>query len=325
MLIGQHPSQTWNAIKQVTRGFAALFLLTVGFALLIAVSAHWLGGVTRITTLCGEALKEQHSRMAGDKIRSDKSRTVNIEFLEAATDKTPGSSPPTCIRIQEFARVPSPIFMDTAPIPDIPYSDIQFVTKSHASGLALVALAPLAALVIMLALSRPGSSRVTPRQGESRSTNAASLAFASAVGLLLAAILMSVYATVWPEEIAFLRHTSSSAGDIVLALILVLAVPPLEEAFFRGVLFRRMLEANAPLLGLFMVSGMFAGLHVLGFMPLVGEPGAFTAFGLVALSTYMGSAVLCGLYWWKRRLPDCIVLHGSYNAGVIGLGLVLPP
>ncbi|NBD95122.1 MAG: CPBP family intramembrane metalloprotease [Gammaproteobacteria bacterium] len=314
-----------NAVKRVAREFALLLLLTVGFALVIVVSAYWLGGVTRTTTLCGDSLEQHHLRVAGDEIRPDETSSVKLEFLDIPADKAPDSSPSTCIRIEEFARVPSPILMDSPPIPDIPYSDVQFVTESHTSGMALVAMAPLGALVIMLVLLGTGPSRATAQPVESRPRNAASLAFASAIGLLLAAILMSVSASAWPEDIAFIRRTSSIVGDVLLALLVVLAVPLLEESFFRGVLFRRMLEANAPLLGLFMVSGMFTGLHALGFMTLIGTQGAFTALGLVLLSTFLGSAVLCGLYWWKRRLRDCIVLHGSYNAGVIGLGLLLHP
>ena len=95
---------------------------------------------------------------------------------------------------------------------------------------------------------------------------------------------------------------------IVLA---VLIAPFAEELIFRGVLLRFFIERKRQLLGVVFTSILFAVLHTLSEEGLGWQLYKFTTYFLI-------STVLCWSYIKQKNLWSPIILHGGYNATMIG-------
>ena len=104
-----------------------------------------------------------------------------------------------------------------------------------------------------------------------------------------------------------LAYFQTVAGVILAVLI----APLVEELVFRGVLLRFFIERKRQLLGLLVASALFAVLHVLSEDGLGWQLYKFSVYFIV-------SAVLCWFYIKQKNLWSPIILHGSYNATMVG-------
>lgn len=99
-----------------------------------------------------------------------------------------------------------------------------------------------------------------------------------------------------------------SASGIILAIFVA---PLAEELIFRGVLLRFFIERKRQLLGVVFVSILFAILHSLREPTLGWLLYRFSGFFLI-------SAVFCWSYIKQKNLWSPIILHGGYNATMVG-------
>ncbi len=106
---------------------------------------------------------------------------------------------------------------------------------------------------------------------------------------------------------ASLAYFQTAAG-----IILAIFVAPLaEEMIFRGVLLRFFIERRQQLLGVVFVSILFAVLHTLWEESLGWQLYKFAVYFLI-------SAVFCWSYTKYKNLWSPIILHGGYNATMVG-------
>ena len=91
----------------------------------------------------------------------------------------------------------------------------------------------------------------------------------------------------------------------------ILVAPLAEELIFRGVLLRFFIERKRQLLGVVFVSVIFAILHSLREPTLGWLLYKFSAFFII-------SVVFCWAYIRQKNLWSPIILHGGYNATMIG-------
>jgi membrane protease YdiL (CAAX protease family) len=109
------------------------------------------------------------------------------------------------------------------------------------------------------------------------------------------------------QSLVNLTYLKSVSG-IVLA---ILVAPLAEELIFRGVLLRFFIERKRQLLGVVFISILFAILHSLREPTLGWQLYKFSAFFII-------SAVFCWSYIKQKNLWSPIILHGGYNATMIG-------
>ena len=106
---------------------------------------------------------------------------------------------------------------------------------------------------------------------------------------------------------ANLAYFQTAAG-IILA---ILVAPLAEELIFRGVLLRFFIERKRQLPGVVLISILFAVLHVLWEEGLGWQLYRFVVYFLI-------STVFCWSYIKQKNLWSAIILHGGYNATVVG-------
>lgn len=134
-------------------------------------------------------------------------------------------------------------------------------------------------------------------------------------GVLLAMTILAMNFKVdslfdYPEleqSLVNLAYLKSVPG-IVLA---ILVAPLAEELIFRGVLLRFFIERKRQLLGVVSVSVLFAILHSLREPTMGWLLYKFSAFFVI-------SVVFCWAYIRQKSLWSPIILHGGYNATMIG-------
>lgn len=134
-------------------------------------------------------------------------------------------------------------------------------------------------------------------------------------GIFLAAIVVALNFQVdrafeYPNEEQALARIAyfKTIGGIILA---ILVAPVVEELIFRGVLFRLFIERKREFLGFVITSAAFAFLHVLSEESLGWQMYKFAVYFLV-------STVFCWSYMRHKSLWRPIILHGSYNATMVG-------
>jgi len=99
-----------------------------------------------------------------------------------------------------------------------------------------------------------------------------------------------------------------TTSGIVMA---ILAAPFAEELIFRGVLLRFFLERKRRLLGIIFISVLFSVLH--------GFSEETIGWQLYKSSTYfLLSVIFCWSYIKQKNLWSPIILHGGYNATMVG-------
>ncbi len=139
-----------------------------------------------------------------------------------------------------------------------------------------------------------------------------SIGVAVAVALLNAGIgawLEHARISVEPTNQALLLQADAQA-PVLLGLFAVLIGPAYEELLFRRVLFGRLWQAGAPLLGIVLSSALFATAHEL---PGVGGGSVLGSGVLWLVYAGMGAAFA----WVYRRtgsLPAAIATHSLHNA-----------
>jgi len=94
-------------------------------------------------------------------------------------------------------------------------------------------------------------------------------------------------------------------------LLAILVAPLAEEMIFRGVILRFFIERNRLLLGVVLVSTLFAVLHTFSEEGLGWQLYKFAAYFLI-------STALCWSYIKQKNLWSPIIFHGGYNATMMG-------
>lgn len=137
------------------------------------------------------------------------------------------------------------------------------------------------------------------------------LIFGMFLGMAILALNFKVYTFFdYPgveQSLVNLSYLKSISG-IVLA---ILVAPLAEELIFRGVLLRFFIERKRQLLGVVFISIIFAILHSLREPALGWLLYKFSGFFII-------SAVFCWSYIKQKNLWSPIILHGGYNATMIG-------
>lgn len=185
-------------------------------------------------------------------------------------------------------------------------------------GAALLAMTALstggAALLLWRARRWPAAFewRAAWRALSRRGTWAWSVGVAVALALANAGVgawLEAMRIEVEPSNQALLQQVDASTPWLLGGFAVLLA-PAYEELLFRRVLFGRLLQAGAPMLGLLLSSALFATAHEvpgIGSNPLGG--------GLVLWATYAVMGLGFGVVYWRTgSLPAAIACHGLHNA-----------
>ncbi|MGC4090472.1 MAG: CPBP family intramembrane metalloprotease [Polyangiaceae bacterium] len=113
---------------------------------------------------------------------------------------------------------------------------------------------------------------------------------------------------VWRERVLRLSPAAPLERSALFALV-ALAVPVVEELFFRGALFSRLHAALSPALNAGVTSLCFTLSHV--------EPRSWPALSLVA-------AALGVVRLWTQSLLPCILLHATFNATTLSVVFLSP-
>jgi membrane protease YdiL (CAAX protease family) len=109
-----------------------------------------------------------------------------------------------------------------------------------------------------------------------------------------------------PDESVFHRFTTGPTGWIVLALVVCVGAPVVEELFFRGLIQTRLVGRMGPVLGIGVTSVLFGAAHLIGWSgPVTLVYGLAIAGGGVALGT---------IRHITGRLGTSMVAHGLFNA-----------
>ena len=103
----------------------------------------------------------------------------------------------------------------------------------------------------------------------------------------------------------------------LLVLYFLLGAPLVEELLFRRMAYRLFYTHGYPLLGAFIVSGGFVGMH-LQYLHL-----SWAQLTLVFLQLFALSLLCCWLYAKTRRLIAPLVLHALHNASAVGVSVWL--
>ncbi len=123
--------------------------------------------------------------------------------------------------------------------------------------------------------------------------------------LLLGGLILSqlALAHLWPAWRLFLNETQQTSLSVV---VIVLVIPICEELWFRGTMFRAMLEQNAAAFGAFASAAMFASLHG------VDPANPWSLIRLLFL--FLLGLLLAWSYWRTRSLLLPIAIHSTNNA-----------
>jgi membrane protease YdiL (CAAX protease family) len=107
---------------------------------------------------------------------------------------------------------------------------------------------------------------------------------------------------------------SSRAAAVLLAVIATTTAPLVEEVIYRGLLYSALQRLAGPVLGVIVVTSMFAGLHVFQYWP---NFGAISAILLLSL-------VLTVIRARTGRLLPCYVIHLVFN-GIQSVVIIADP
>ncbi|HLX87133.1 MAG TPA: CPBP family glutamic-type intramembrane protease [Acidimicrobiales bacterium] len=118
-----------------------------------------------------------------------------------------------------------------------------------------------------------------------------------------------------PDERVFHRFTISPTGWLVLALVVCVGAPIVEELFFRGMLQTRLVGRYGAVAGVAITSVLFGAAHLIGWSgPVTLVYGLAIAGGGVALGT---------IRQITGRLGTSMVAHSLFNAqALLALALV---
>jgi membrane protease YdiL (CAAX protease family) len=176
---------------------------------------------------------------------------------------------------------------------------------------------PAHALTLVLAwavVTRLG--RVSPAKALGWSWKA-DFGLGKSVGLafLLFIITMAIIYRFGGQETELERILRSSrAAALITAFVAAVTAPLVEEIIYRGLLYSALQRTIGPLLAVFVVASMFAGLHVLQYWPNAGAISAITLLS-VALTVVRART---------GRLLPCFVIHLVFN-GIQSLIIVFDP
>lgn len=107
---------------------------------------------------------------------------------------------------------------------------------------------------------------------------------------------------------------SSRAAALVIAFLAATTAPLVEEVVYRGLLYSALQRLAGPITGVFVVTLLFAGLHVFQYWP---------DFGAIASISFL-SLVLTGIRARTGRLLPCYVIHLVFN-GIQSIIIVIDP
>jgi membrane protease YdiL (CAAX protease family) len=107
---------------------------------------------------------------------------------------------------------------------------------------------------------------------------------------------------------------SSRAAALVVAFIAAATAPLIEEVVYRGLLYSALQRLAGPIIGVIVVTSVFAGLHVLQYWP---DGGAIASISLLSL-------VLTAIRARTGKLLPCYVIHLVFN-GIQSVLIVAEP
>jgi CAAX protease family protein len=107
---------------------------------------------------------------------------------------------------------------------------------------------------------------------------------------------------------------SSRGAALTMAFMASVTAPLVEEVIYRGLLYSALQRLTGPVLGVLIVTFMFAGLHVLQYWP---NFGAISAISMLSL-------VLTIVRARTGRLLPCYIIHLVFN-GIQSVVIVLEP
>jgi membrane protease YdiL (CAAX protease family) len=107
---------------------------------------------------------------------------------------------------------------------------------------------------------------------------------------------------------------SSRGAALTMAFMATVTAPLVEEVIYRGLLYSALHRLAGPILGVIIVTGMFAGLHVLQYWP---NFGAISAISMLSL-------VLTIVRARTGRLLPCYIIHLVFN-GIQSVLIVVQP
>lgn len=118
-----------------------------------------------------------------------------------------------------------------------------------------------------------------------------------------------------PDESVFQQFTLGATGWVVLALVVCVGAPIVEELFFRGMVQTRLVGRLGPVAGVGITSVLFGAAH------LIGWAGPITL--VYALGIAGGGVALGTIRQITGRLGTSMVAHSLFNAqALVALALV---
>lgn len=110
------------------------------------------------------------------------------------------------------------------------------------------------------------------------------------------------------EAVRLLRDAHTFGKQIFIGVVAIVLAPPVEEMFFRGILYPLIKQSGFPQLALWSVAVLFAVIH--GSLPIL--------LPLVALAV-----ILTLLYEWTDNLLAPIIVHAIFNAANFSMMFLL--
>ena len=107
---------------------------------------------------------------------------------------------------------------------------------------------------------------------------------------------------------------SSRAAALITAFVAAATAPLVEEVIYRGLLYSALQRLGGPIVGVIVVTSLFAGLHVLQYWP---DAGAIASISLLSL-------VLTMIRARTGRLLPCYFIHLVFN-GIQSVIIVFDP
>lgn len=118
-----------------------------------------------------------------------------------------------------------------------------------------------------------------------------------------------------PSESVFQKFLAGSWGWVVLALVVCVGAPLVEELFFRGLIQTRLVGRVGPVVGIGITSVLFGAAHLIGW---VGPITLVYALGIAG-----GGVALGTIRHITGRLGTSMVAHSLFNAqALLALALV---
>jgi len=109
-----------------------------------------------------------------------------------------------------------------------------------------------------------------------------------------------------PDQSVFQKVTAGPTSWVVLALVVCIGAPLVEELFFRGLVQTRLVGRYGPVIGIMVTSVLFGSAH------LIGWQGPLTL--VYALAVAGGGVVLGIMRHLTGRLGTSMVAHSMFNA-----------